>query len=116
MHTAQAGIVFMGSAEPGVKSAASVWEDFRDSMRDLATDQVAAAIATGAFDEVDASRSGKIQGVTLCLVCRRVPVQVMSKFACMLTLRSASPTGVIDGIDDSRSDKIQCSGKCKVFE
>ena len=63
MHTAQAGIVFQGSADPDVRNAASVWEGFRDSMRELATDQVAAAIATGAFDEVDASHSGKIQGL-----------------------------------------------------
>lgn len=63
MHTAQAGIVFMGSTEAGSKNAASLWEDFRDSMRDLATDQVAAAIASGAFDEVDATRIGTIQGV-----------------------------------------------------
>ena len=63
MHTAQAGIVFMGTTEADPRNAASVWEDFRDSMRELATDQVAAAIATGAFDEVDATRTGKIQGV-----------------------------------------------------
>ena len=66
MHTAQAGIVFMGSTEAGPKDAASLWEDFRDSMRDLATDQVAAAIASGAFDEVDATRIGTIQGVAPC--------------------------------------------------
>ncbi len=63
MHTAQAGIVFMGSQQSDPRNAASIWEDFRDSMRELATDQVAAAIATGAFDEVDAARTGKIQGV-----------------------------------------------------
>ena len=63
MHTAQAGIVFMGSQQSDPRNAVSIWEDFRDSMRELATDQVAAAIATGAFDEVDAAHSGKIQGV-----------------------------------------------------
>ena len=62
MHTAQTGIVFKGTLDPDVKDAASVWEDFRDSMRELATDQVAAAIATGAFDTVDTARTGKIQG------------------------------------------------------
>ena len=63
MHVAQAGIVFMGSSEEDSRKAASVWEDFRDSMRELATDKVAAAIATGAFDEVDANRTGRIQGM-----------------------------------------------------
>ena len=66
MHTAQAGIVFMGTAESSPRSAACVWEDFRDSMRELATDQVAAAIATGAFDEVDTRRTGRIQGALQC--------------------------------------------------
>lgn len=62
MYVAQAGIVFMGSTEGDSRKAASVWEDFRDSMRELATDKVAAAIATGAFDEVDAHQTGRIQG------------------------------------------------------
>ena len=62
MHTAQTGIVFKGTLDPDVKDAASVWEDFRDSMRELATDQVAAAIATGAFDTVDTAHTGRIQG------------------------------------------------------
>lgn len=62
MHVAQAGIVFMGSSDGDSREAASVWEDFRDSMRELATDKVAAAIATGAYDEVDANRTGRIQG------------------------------------------------------
>lgn len=65
MHTAQAGMVFMGSSgglggDP--LRGTSVWEDFRDSMRELATDQVAAAIATGAFDTVDPQHTGRIQG------------------------------------------------------
>lgn len=62
MYVAQAGIVFMGSSEEDSRKAASVWQDFRDSMRELATDKVAAAIATGAFDEVDAQHTGRIQG------------------------------------------------------
>ena len=65
MHTAQAGMVFMGSSGgPGGDPlrGTSVWEDFRDSMRELATDQVAAAIATGAFDTVDPQHTGRIQG------------------------------------------------------
>ncbi len=69
MHTAQAGIVFMGSTQSDSRNAASIWEDFRDSMRELATDQVAAAIATGAFDEVDAAHIGKIQGVPPSFCC-----------------------------------------------
>ena len=69
MHTAQAGIVFMGSAESDCRNAASIWEDFKDSMRELATDQVAAAIATGAFDEVDVAHTGKIQGVPHSFCC-----------------------------------------------
>ena len=52
----------MGSSDGDSREAASVWEDFRDSMRELATDKVAAAIATGAYDEVDANRTGRIQG------------------------------------------------------
>ena len=66
MYVAQAGIVFMGSSEEDSRKAASVWQDFRDSMRELATDKVAAAIATGAFDEVDAQRTGRIQGGRQC--------------------------------------------------
>ena len=62
MCVAQAGVVFKGSAEEDSRKAASVWDDFRDSMRELATDKVAAAIATGAFDEVDTQRTGRIQG------------------------------------------------------
>lgn len=65
MHTAQAGMVLMGSSGGPLQDpqrGASIWEDFRDSMRELATDQVAAAIANGAFDEVDAQRTGRIQG------------------------------------------------------
>ena len=68
MHTAQTGIVFKGTLDPDVKDAASVWEDFRDSMRELATDQVAAAIATGAFDTVDTAHTGRIQGTLLVAV------------------------------------------------
>lgn len=67
MHTAQAGMVFMGSSGgPGgdPQKGTSVWEDFRDSMRELATDQMAAAIANGAFDEVDAQHTGRIEGAT----------------------------------------------------
>lgn len=62
MSVAQAGVVIMGSSNADARKAASVWEDFRDSMRELATDKVAAAIATGAFDEVDAHNTGRIQG------------------------------------------------------
>lgn len=65
MHTAQAGMVFMGSSGGSLGEpprGTSIWEDFRDSMRELATDQVAAAIANGAFDKVDAQRIGRIQG------------------------------------------------------
>lgn len=62
MSVAQAGVVIMGSSHADSRKAASVWEDFRDSMRELATDKVAAAIATGAFDEVDAHHTGRIQG------------------------------------------------------
>lgn len=62
MCVAQAGVVFKGTAEEDSRKAASVWDDFRDSMRELATDKVAAAIATGAYDEVDAHRTGRIQG------------------------------------------------------
>lgn len=62
MYVAQAGIVFMGSSEETSRKAASIWQDFRDSMRELATDKVAAAIATGAFDEVDTHHTGRIQG------------------------------------------------------
>jgi hypothetical protein len=69
MHTAQAGIVFMGSTQSDPRNVASIWEDFRDSMRELATDQVAAAIATGAFDEVDVAHTGKIQGVPPSSCC-----------------------------------------------
>ncbi|KAL3142179.1 hypothetical protein ABBQ38_002532 [Trebouxia sp. C0009 RCD-2024] len=61
MCVAQAGVVFKGTAEEDSRKAASVWDDFRDSMRELATDKVAAAIATGAYDEVDAHRTGRIQ-------------------------------------------------------
>lgn len=69
MHVAQAGMVFMGSPAASAggpqQGSASVWEDFRDSMRELATDQVAAAIANGAFDEVDPHHIGRIQGFIL---------------------------------------------------
>ena len=75
MHTAQAGIVFMGSTQSDPRNAASIWEDFRDSMRELATDQVAAAIATGAFDEVDVAHTGKIQGVPPFLLLPQCFVQ-----------------------------------------
>ena len=62
MYVAQAGIVFMGSSEEDSRKAATVWQQFRDGMRELATDKVAAAIATGAFEEVDSHHSGRIQG------------------------------------------------------
>ena len=78
MHTAQAGMVFMGSSGgPGGDPlrGTSIWEDFRDSMRELATDQMAAAIANGAFDEVDAQHTGRIQGAA-CLAVKCVAASI----------------------------------------
>ena len=92
MHVAQAGIVFMGSSEGHPRQAASVWEEFRDSMRELATDKVAAAIATGAFDEADADRTGRLQGVHhMCPECQTtmLPHTPVCPWLCVVRQRSA---------------------------
>ncbi|KAL0023910.1 hypothetical protein WJX79_010088 [Trebouxia sp. C0005] len=99
MHTAQAGIVFMGSAESDCRNAASIWEDFKDSMRELATDQVAAAIATGAFDEVDVAHTGKIQEAQF-----RVMIECVATDVATMMVNVTEMQGQVERVSGTRLD------------
>ncbi|DBA96950.1 hypothetical protein WJX77_001292 [Trebouxia sp. C0004] len=99
MHTAQAGIVFMGSTQSDSKNAASIWEDFRDSMRELATDQVAAAIATGAFDEVDVAHTGKIQEAQF-----RVMIECVATDVATMMVNVTEMQGQVERVSGTRLD------------
>ena len=58
MSAAQAGLVLMGT----LSDEQSPWDSFKDSVRELATDKVAAAIAAGAFDEADDGQHKRLNG------------------------------------------------------
>ena len=58
MSAAQAGLVLMGT----LSDEQSPWDTFKDSVRELATDKVAAAIAAGAFDEADEGQHHRLNG------------------------------------------------------
>lgn len=58
MSAAQAGLVLMGT----LSDEQSPWDSFKDSVRELATDKVAAAIAAGAFDEADEGQHNRLNG------------------------------------------------------
>ena len=66
MSAAQAGLVLMGT----LSDEKTPWDSFKDSVRELATDKVAAAIAAGAFDEADEGQHNRLNGgLWPCRLC-----------------------------------------------
>eukprot|EP00891_Asterochloris_glomerata_P005644 jgi/Astpho2/5644/fgenesh1_pg.00079_%23_78_t len=83
MSAAQAGLVLMGT----LSDEQSPWDSFKDSVRELATDKVAAAIAAGAFDEADEGQHNRLNAQQFRLMVECIAADVATLLVDMTDLQ-----------------------------